>query len=56
MSDAERNGVSIENLAELIQVSRPTLYRWCYSVAFLRAERAEQPGRNRERRLSHGRP
>lgn len=42
MSEAERNGVSIERLAEFIQISRPTLYRWRDSVAILRADRAEQ--------------
>jgi hypothetical protein len=42
MSDAEDNGVSIERLAGLIQVSRPTLYRWRDSVEMLRANRAEQ--------------
>jgi hypothetical protein len=41
MSDAEHNGVSIERLAELIQISRPTLYRWRDGVAILRADRAE---------------
>lgn len=42
MSDAERDGVSIERLAELIGISRPTLYRWRDSVAILRANRADQ--------------
>ena len=41
MSDAGRNGVSVERLAERIQVSRPTLYRWRDSVAILRAERMD---------------
>jgi hypothetical protein len=42
MGDAERNGVPMEHLAELIQVSRPTLYRWRDATAILRADRAEQ--------------
>jgi hypothetical protein len=42
MGDAERNGVSIDRLAGLIQISRPTLYRWRDSVAILRANRAER--------------
>jgi len=41
MEDAEHDGVSIERLAGLIQISRPTLYRWRDSVAILRANRAE---------------
>jgi hypothetical protein len=45
MSEAERDGVSIERLAGLIQVSRPTLYRWRETVAILRADRAEAAGR-----------
>ncbi len=42
MGDAERNGVSIERLAQLIQIQRSTLYRWRDSIAILRANRAEQ--------------
>jgi hypothetical protein len=42
MGDAERSGVSIERLAELIRISRPTVYRWRDNVAILRADRAEQ--------------
>jgi transcriptional regulator GlxA family with amidase domain len=44
MEDAERDGVSIERLAALIQVSRPTLYRWRRAAEVLRAARAEERG------------
>jgi predicted nucleic acid-binding Zn-ribbon protein len=44
MGEAERSSVSIERLAELIQVARPTLYRWRDSISILRADRAEQAG------------
>lgn len=44
MEAAERAGVSVERLARLIQISRPTLYRWRESVAILRADRAEHDG------------
>jgi AcrR family transcriptional regulator len=37
----ESNAVSAQRLAELIKVSRPTLYRWRDTVAILRAARAE---------------
>jgi AcrR family transcriptional regulator len=41
MSEAERNAITIERLAELIDISRPTLYRWRDATAILRANRAE---------------
>jgi transposase-like protein len=56
MSDAERNGVSIERLAELIQISRPTLYRWRYSAAILRAEHAETGRKPRPKKVRDGKP
>jgi hypothetical protein len=56
MGDAERNGVPIERLAELIQVSRPTLYRWRDATAILRADRAEQAARTRQKGASDGSP
>jgi len=41
MSDAERVGVSVARLAELIQIDRPNLYRWRSAVAIHRADREE---------------
>jgi AcrR family transcriptional regulator len=42
MSDAERDGVSIARLADLIQIDRPTLYRLRNAIAIHRANRAER--------------
>lgn len=39
MQHANAAGVSIDQLAELIQVSHPTLYRWRGAIARLRAVR-----------------
>jgi hypothetical protein len=41
MSDAERVGVSVARLADLIHVDRPNLYRWRNAVAIHRADREE---------------
>jgi hypothetical protein len=41
MGEAERDGVPIGRLAELIQIERSTLYRWRDATTILRAHRAE---------------
>jgi hypothetical protein len=40
MGDAERNGVPIDRLADLIRVRRSTLYRWREATAIHRAHHA----------------
>ena len=42
MAEAERSGVPIGRLAELIQIERSTLYRWRDATAILRADQTEQ--------------
>jgi hypothetical protein len=47
MDEADRAGISIDHLAELVRVSRPTLYRWRQAIVIHREDRAEAPGRER---------
>jgi hypothetical protein len=47
MNEAEHIGVPIERLAELLHVSRPTLYRWREGIAIHRAHHAERTDRRK---------